>query len=107
MICCDRIQKIANSRLRQRHRHAMPADDRWCDNAISTGSDQLRLRLFGSGTGDNVNPRVQIARRQNDVNVVGIIWQTSSNPASVFNSRLDQTLLERCIANENRDAGIH
>ena len=50
------------------------------------------------GTSNNVNPRVQIPRCQDDIDVVSIVGQASSKTPRVFDSCLDQTLLEGGIS---------
>src|ERR1041385_7427057 len=107
MVGRNGVEKISDGRFCQRHCHAMPADDRWRNHTICAGADQLAFRSFFGGASDDVNIRIEIARSQNYVDVIRVVWKTRRYPARVLDTCFDQTLFERRIPDEHRDAGVH
>jgi hypothetical protein len=77
------------------------ADDRRRDDAVRPGAHELRLGLLLDRARDDVQIGREAARREHDVDVVGVVRQARGEGAGALDAGLAQRLFERGVADED------
>jgi len=72
---------------------------------IRAGAQQFCFRLFSAARADNAQIRIQISRRQHDVNIVASSGRQARQSARVFDSRFAQGS-SASVADQDIDAAL-
>src|SRR5262245_30978431 len=85
----------------------MSANDGGRNYPVRTRPYELGLRLLFRGASNDVQFWIQIAGRQDHVDVIRVVWKTSRETTRMINTCLMQYLLKRSIAHEYRHVHVH